>query len=148
MENLKGFFCAAVGVVGGIVTNLLGGWNNGLATLFICIILDYATGLIVAGVFNNSTKTANGALESRAGLKGLVRKIMMIVLVAVAYRIDILMSTNYVRYTVIIGFICNEVISLIENAGLMGVPVPNVIKKAIDVLKNNEKEESGGCKNE
>ena len=61
---------------------------------------------------------------------------MMIVLVAVAYRLDILIGTDYIRYTVIIGFICNEVISLIENAGLMGVPVPNVIEKAIDVLKN------------
>ena len=136
MENLKGIFCSAVGVVGGIVVNLLGGWDSGLATLFICIILDYVTGLIVAGVFNNSTKTRNGALESGAGLKGLVRKIMMIALIAVAYRIDILMDTSYVRYTVIIGFICNEVISLIENAGLMGVPIPNVLTKAIDVLKN------------
>ena len=136
MENLKGIFCSAVGVVGGIVVNLLGGWDSGLATLFICIVLDYVTGLIVAGVFNNSTKTRNGALESGAGLKGLVRKIMMIALIAVAYRIDILMDTSYVRYTVIIGFICNEVISLIENAGLMGVPIPNVLTKAIDVLKN------------
>lgn len=136
MERLKGIFCSAVGVVGGIVVNLLGGWDSGLATLFICIILDYVTGLIVAGVFNNSAKTRNGALESGAGLKGLVRKIMMIALIAVAYRIDILMDTSYVRYTVIIGFICNEVISLIENAGLMGVPIPNVLTKAIDVLKN------------
>ena len=136
MESLKGIFCSAVGVVGGIVVNLLGGWDSGLATLFICIVLDYVTGLIVAGVFNNSAKTRNGALESGAGLKGLVRKIMMIALIAVAYRIDILMDTSYVRYTVIIGFICNEVISLIENAGLMGVPIPNVLTKAIDVLKN------------
>ena len=136
MESLKGIFCSAVGVVGGIVVNLLGGWDSGLATFFICIVLDYVTGLIVAGVFNNSTKTRNGALESGAGLKGLVRKIMIIALIAVAYRIDILMDTSYVRYTVIIGFICNEVISLIENAGLMGVPIPNVLTKAIDVLKN------------
>ena len=136
MESLKGIFCSVVGVVCGIAVNLLGGWDSGRATPFICIVLDYVTGLIVAGVFNNSTKTRNGALESGAGLKGLVRKIMMIALIAVAYRIDILMDTSYVRYTVIIGFICNEVISLIENAGLMGVPIPNVLTKAIDVLKN------------
>ena len=66
MESLKGIFCGAVGVVGGIVAKLLGGWDSGLATLFICIVLDYVTGLIVAGVFNNSTKTKNGALESGA----------------------------------------------------------------------------------
>ena len=141
IENLKGMFCGIVGVIGSLVINFLGGWDSGIATLFVCIVLDYITGLIVAGIFKNSTKTENGALESRAGLKGLVRKIMMIAFVAIAYRIDILMNTDYIRYTVIIGFICNEVISLIENAGLMGVPVPNVIKRAIDVLKNKDKGE-------
>ncbi len=145
MENLKGIFCGAVGVVGGIVAKALGGWDNGLATLFICIVLDYLTGLIVAGVFKNSPKTSNGALESHTGLKGLFRKITMIIFVAVAYRLDILLNTEYIRYTVIIGFICNEVISLIENAGLMGVPIPAVLTKAIDVLKNKE---NGGNKNE
>jgi len=141
MESLKGIFCGAVGVIGGIVTNLLGGWDSALSALFICIILDYVTGLMVAGVFKKSPKTKNGALESRAGLKGLIRKIVMIVLVVAAHRLDILMDTNYIRYTVIIGFICNEVISLIENAGLMGVPVPYVIKSAVEVLKNKEKKE-------
>ena len=138
MENLKGFFCGFVGVVGGFIVNLLGGWDSGLAALLVCVVFDYATGLIVAGIFNKSTKTESGALESRAGLKGLVRKIMMLALVAIAHLIDVLLNTDYVRYTVIIGFICNEVISLIENAGLMGVPIPDVIKKAIDVLKNKE----------
>ena len=138
MENFKGIFCGAVGFAGGIVINLLGGWDNALATLFICIVLDYLTGLAVAGVFKKSPKTKNGALESRAGLKGLIRKIVMIVLVGIAHTLDILIGADYIRYTVIIGFICNEVISLIENAGLMGVPVPNVIKSAVDVLKGEE----------
>ena len=62
----------------------------------------------------------------------------MIVLVGIAHALDILIGTTYIRYTVIIGFICNEVISLIENAGLMGVPVPDVIKSAVDVLKGEE----------
>ena len=138
MENLKGIFCGVVGVAGGIVINLLGGWDNALAALFICIILDYLTGLAVAGVFKKSPKTKNGALESRAGLKGLIRKIVMIFFVGLANTLDNLIGTDYIRYTVIIGFICNEVISLIENAGLMGVPVPDVIKNAVDVLKGKE----------
>ena len=70
---------------------------------------------------------------------------MLILFVGLAYRLDILLNTDYIRYTVIIGFICNEVISLIENAGLMGVPIPAVLTKAIDVLKNKE---NGGNKNE
>ena len=145
MENLKGIFCGAVGVVGGIVAKVLGGWDSALATLVCCIVLDYVTGLVVAGVFNNSNKTETGALESRAGLKGLCRKIMLILFVGLAYRLDILLNTDYIRYTVIIGFICNEVISLIENAGLMGVPIPAVLTKAIDVLKNKE---NGGNKDD
>ena len=138
MENLKGIFCGAVGVAGGVIINLLGGWDNALAALFICIIIDYLTGLAVAGVFKKSPKTKNGALESRVGLKGLTRKIVMLFFVGVAHTLDILIGTDYIRYTVIIGFICNEVISLIENAGLMGVPIPKVLTKAIDVLKNEE----------
>ena len=138
MENLKGIFCGAIGVAGGVIINLLGGWDNALAALFICLIMDYLTGLAVAGVFKKSPKTKNGALESRAGLKGLTRKIVMLFFVGVAHTLDILTGTDYIRYTVIIGFICNEVISLIENAGLMGVPIPKVLTKAIDVLKNEE----------
>ena len=138
MENLKGIFCGIVGIVGGVIINFLGGWDNALAVLLICIAMDYVTGLAVAGVFKKSPKTKNGALESRAGLKGLIRKIVMIVLVGIAHTLDILIGADYIRYTVIIGFICNEVISLIENAGLMGVPVPDVIKSAVDVLKGEE----------
>ena len=143
MEDLKIYVCSAIGFVGGTIVSLLGGWDSALATLICCIILDYLTGLIVAGVFNNSNKTETGALESRAGLKGLCRKIMIILLVGLAYRLDLLLGTDYIRYTVIIGFISNEVLSLIENAGLMGVPIPNVIKRAVDVLKNKESNKNG-----
>ena len=143
MEDLKIYVCSAIGFVGGTIVSLLGGWDSALATLICCIVLDYLTGLIVAGVFNNSNKTETGALESRAGLKGLCRKIMIIFLVGLAYRLDLLLGTDYIRYTVIIGFISNEVLSLIENAGLMGVPIPNVIKRAVDVLKNKESNKNG-----
>ena len=143
MEDLKIYVCSAIGFVGGTIVSLLGGWDSALATLICCIVLDYLTGLIVAGVFNNSNKTETGALESRAGLKGLCRKIMIILLVGLAYRLDLLLGTDYIRDTVIIGFISNEVLSLIENAGLMGVPIPNVIKRAVDVLKNKESNKNG-----
>ena len=143
MEDLKIYVCSAIGFVGGTIVSLLGGWDSALATLICCIVLDYLTGLIVAGVFNNSNKTETGALESRAGRKGLYRKIMIVLLVGLAYRLDLLLGTDYIRYTVIIGFISNEVLSLIENAGLMGVPIPNVIKRAVDVLKNKESNKNG-----
>lgn len=140
---MKNLFCTAMGVIGGAFVYLLGGWDTALTTLLICMGLDYITGLIVAGVFNNSPKTKNGALESSAGFKGLCRKIIMIVFVGVAYRLDILLNMNCIRYTVIIGFICNEVISLIENAGLTGLPIPKILIKAVDILKSREGDNNG-----
>ena len=97
--------------------------------------LDYVTGLIVAGIFKRSKKSENGALESRAGFKGLCRKGVALMIVLVAVRLDIIMHTTYIKDAVIIAFVANESISIIENAGLMGVPIPGVIAKAIDVLK-------------
>ena len=98
--------------------------------------IDYITGLIVAGVFNNSPKTNSGALESRAGWKGLFRKCVTLLMVLIACRLDMVLNTTFIRDCVVIAYIANETISIIENAGLMGIPIPSVIVKAIDVLKS------------
>ena len=132
MEN---GLCTIVGTVGGFIASLFGGWDTALATLLIFMAVDYATGLIVAGVFHKSQKTENGALESRAGWKGLCRKGTSLLVVLVAYRLDLVIGSNFVKDATIIAFIANETISIIENAGLMGAPIPAVIVKAIDVLK-------------
>ena len=102
--------------------------------------IDYITGLMVAGIFNNSEKTKTGALESRAGFKGLCRKGMVLLIVLVACRLDMIIGSNFVRDATVIAFVTNETISIIENAGLMGIPIPNPIIKAIDVLKSKEDE--------
>ena len=115
-----------------------GGWSDALITLIVFMSIDYATGLIVAGVFKKSKKSESGALESRAGFKGLCRKGVALLIVLVAVRLDIVMHTSYIKDAVIIAFIANESISIIENAGLMGIPVPSVIAKAIDVLKEKD----------
>ena len=107
--------------------------------------IDYISGLIVAGVFHKSPKTDTGSLESGTGWKGLCRKVMTLLFVWVAYRIDLTIGTNYIRDAVIIAFIANELISIVENAGLMGVPMPDVIVKAIDVLQKKGKGDGDGC---
>ena len=141
---MKKTICAIWGIAGSAIASLFGGWDAGLATLLIFMAIDYMSGLIVAGVFHTSNKTDTGALESRAGWKGLCRKCMTLLFVLVAYRLDLVIGTNYIRDAVIIAFIANETISLVENAGLMGIPLPAVIIKAIDVLQKktevNEKE--------
>lgn len=138
---MKSLITTIFGVIGAFITSLFGGWDAALTTLVIFMAIDYATGLIVAGVFHNSSKTESGALESRAGWKGLCRKGMTLLIVLIACRLDLVMNTTFVRDTVIIGYIANETISIIENAGLMGLPIPAVITKAIEILtKKTEKE--------
>ena len=98
--------------------------------------IDYLTGPIVAGVFNKSPKSEGGALESRAGWKGLVRKGMTLLIVLIACRLDVMLGVNYIRDAVVIAFVVNETLSIVENAGLMGVPIPAAITKAIEMLRD------------
>ena len=134
------FLCAAslLGIVGGAIASLLGGWNEALAALLVCMAIDYATGLLVAGVFHASPKSPGGGLESNAGWKGLARKVVTLMIVVVAHEMDVLLGISYLRDAVVIGFCANEVISILENAGLMGLPIPGVLREAIDQLKRKE----------
>lgn len=143
---MKQGICTGIGVVGGFIASLFGGWDTGLVTLIIFMAIDYLSGLVVAGVFHASKKTESGTLESRAGWKGLCRKCMTLLFVLIAYRLDLVIGSNYIRDAVIIGFIANETISIVENAGLMGLPLPEVITKAIDVLTIKAKKSSEGKK--
>lgn len=131
---------STIGIIGGFISTLYGGWNSSLTTLMIFMCIDYITGLMVAGIFNNSEKTKTGALESRAGFKGLCRKGVILLIVLVACRLDMVIGSNFVRDATVIAFVTNETISIIENAGLMGIPIPKPIIKAIDVLKSKEDE--------
>jgi len=136
MVQMKEAICTGIGVVGSAIAALFGGWDAALITLMIFMAVDYVTGLLVAGVFHNSEKTPNGTLESRAGWKGLCRKGVTLLVVLVACRLDLVTGANFIRDAVVIGFIANETISIVENAGLMGIPIPAVIMQAIDVLKH------------
>jgi toxin secretion/phage lysis holin len=138
---MKDGICTAIGVVGSTIASFFGGFDAALITLLIFMGVDYATGLIVAGVFHKSEKTENGALESRAGWKGLCRKGVSLLVVLVACQLDMIMGSNFIRDATVIAFIANETISIIENAGLMGVPIPSVITKAIEVLKKKSERE-------
>ncbi len=139
MINLKDYICALSGALGGFIASLFGGWNSGIITLLMFMCIDYVSGIMVAGVFNNSKKTETGSLESRAGWKGLCRKGMTLIIVLLAYRLDVQIGTNYIRDAVIIGFCANEAISIVENAGLMGIPLPDTLTKAIDILNGKSK---------
>lgn len=129
-----------IGIIGGTVAAAFGGFDAGLRILILLMAADYITGLIVAGVFHKSPKTADGTLESYAGWKGLCRKGMTLLVVLIAAQLDSYLGSSFARDTVIIAYIVNELVSLIENAGLMGVPIPAVIKRMVSILKEKTDE--------
>lgn len=138
---LKTYMCIVVGAVGSAFAYLFGGWDEALMTLIIFMTIDYITGLVVAGVFKKSSKTESGALESKAGWKGLCRKCATLLFVLVGAQLDRVIGSDYIRNAVIIAFITNELISIVENAGLMGLPIPRAIINAIDILKRKSGED-------
>ena len=140
MNLEKATFLTAAGA---FVTALFGEWDGALLTLLLFMAADWLTGLIVAGVFHRSPKSRNGALESRIGLKGLCRKGAMLLVVLIAYRLDLMAGLHGVlRTAAIVALVCNEALSVLENVGLMGVEYPEIINRVIRQLLG-EKSGSG-----
>lgn len=133
---MKETFCTLCGVLGSALCWAFGGWDAAMMALTVCICVDYISGSLVALVFHNSSKTESGAYNSSYGLKGLCKKCMMLLFVLVAVQIDAVMGSDYVRDAVCIGFCTNEVLSIVENLGLAGVPMPQVVVKALEQLQS------------
>lgn len=139
MSEMKAAVLGAAAVIGGAIGSLLGGMDAALQTLLIFMGVDYVTGLVVAGVFGTSDKSDSGRLDSHAGWKGLCRKGVTLLVVLVAAQLDTVLGMTIVRDAAIYAFIANECISIIENAGLMGIPIPNAVMNAIETLQNKDK---------
>lgn len=139
---MKNLIISVFGSIGSAIAFIFGGWDASIITLLIFMGVDYITGIVVAGIFHASKKTQTGALNSRVGWKGLAKKGVTLLFVVLAVRLDLLIGANYIRDAVCIAFILNELISIVENAGLMGIPIPGVIKKAIEILKEKEQSEN------
>ena len=132
---MKQGICTALGVVGSFLAAAFGGWDAALAALLVCISVDYISGSIVALVFHKSSKSESGAYNSAYGLKGLCKKGLMLLFVLVAVQIDAVLGADYVRDAVCIGFCSNEVLSIVENLGLAGVPMPQAVVNALEQLQ-------------
>jgi toxin secretion/phage lysis holin len=137
MADLKLTALTAFGLLGSLLADLLGGFDTGLSSLLIFMAIDYTTGLVLAGVFQKSRKSEQGALESRAAWKGFFRKGAMLGVVIIACRLDRMLGTNLVRDATVIACCGNELLSITENLGLMGVPLPRPVIRAIEVLNGN-----------
>lgn len=125
MENLAKTIVAAFGAA---ISYLFGGWSALLGILLTFVIVDYATGVVAAAF--------EGKLRSKVGLIGIARKVFIFAIVAVAHQIDtILGDGHFLRDMAIFFYLANELLSIIENAGRIGLPIPGAIKKAVEVLK-------------
>lgn len=133
---MREMFYTIMLTIGSAVSYFLGGVDVMFVVLCVFLVIDYVSGIIVASVFNNSAKTESGKLSSAISFKGLCKKFFVIILVGVAHMLDIVLGTNFIRGGVVIAYISNETISIIENAGLMGIPIPKPLKKAIDILQD------------
>jgi toxin secretion/phage lysis holin len=133
----EGEVATILGLVGSFVVSLFGGFDIGMYILFGFMAFDWLTGIILAGVFKKSTKTEGGALSSKAGQIGLLRKGLTLGVVIMAHCFDLLIGQgNYFRDGALLAFIVNESVSILENLGAMNVWIPPIIKKAIEILKD------------
>jgi toxin secretion/phage lysis holin len=134
VENL---FKITVGLGGSLFSYLYGGWSMALQVLLALVVLDYIHGIAAAAV--------EGKVSSKEGFRKLPKKVLIFIMVAVGHLVDLLLGKGtMVQDGVIFFYATNEIISIVENAGRAGLPVPPGLKKIIDVLKNKTGEDGDG----
>lgn len=133
---VKNGVLAALAAAGSWIANALGGWDASMQVLVALMVADYLTGVLVAAVWHKSNKSSSGTLNSVAGFKGILKKCMILMLVWIGVLLDNATGASYIRMAVILFFIGNEGISLLENLGLMGVPFPAFLRRALEALRD------------
>ena len=132
MDNVVDALGIAAAGIGGIVTYIWGPWDALIVALVAMVIIDYITGVIKAAV--------QGKLSSAVGFRGLLKKVAIFLLVAVGVMVDrVIPATNEaVRSAVIFFYIANEGLSILENAGELGLPLPAALKKSLEKMQDKE----------
>lgn len=121
-------------------------WDGALKALVCIMAVDYITGVVCALIWHKSPKSADGTFESKASIKGLFRKGAILLVVLVAYKVDLLAGTAGVTRTAVILFFCaNDGMSIVENLGIMGVPMPPALKDAFAVLRQKSGDEESAA---
>jgi len=139
MLFVKAALLTAAGTAGGIAAKLLGGFDHMITALIVFMAVDIISGWLAAAFFKASSKTESGRLSSSVGFRGLVKKGCILMLVVVAVHLDGLLGTNSLtRDAVIIAFSVNELLSILENMGKMGIKLPDALKNALDILNKSK----------
>jgi toxin secretion/phage lysis holin len=133
MSNTAFAIKSSFSLIGGLLGVLFGGLDGFLITLLVFMLLDYLSGVILA-IYQKK-------LSSKIGFKGILKKVMILILVAVGTMLDnfILLDGAFIRTLVIFFYIANEGISLLENAALLGLPIPEKLKEVLAQLKESDK---------
>lgn len=124
----------AVAAVIGSIINYFCGWDGMAEALLMLMALDYATGLVAA--------TVAGNLDSHKGFRGILKKVCILVIVSVAHFLDVAAGQDVFRMAVIWFYLCNEALSILENAAKSGVPLPQGLIKKLEQLKEEKVERS------
>lgn len=125
--------CIVFAGIGTLLSSYLGGWDTMLKVLTIFIVVDYITGVICAII--------DKKLSSSVGFKGIAKKVVILLLVGLAFYLDKIVGTEVFRNLVIMFYIANEGISILENSTKLGVPYPKKLKEILEQLKkDNDKE--------
>nr|DAV68427.1 MAG TPA: holin [Caudoviricetes sp.] len=132
MEKMFNGISIAFGVIGGLIVSFLGGWDGLAITLVSFIVLDWITGLLKA-IYNKN-------LSSYTGFKGIIKKVVILIVVGVAVLLETNMGIPAIREIVMMFFIANEGISLLENVSQMGIPFPEKLKEILIQLRNKKEE--------
>ena len=132
----------AISAAAGAVASFFCGLPPILWVLLAVMTLDYLTG-ILCGIMGKSQKTEHGGLSSSTAFTGLLKKLLIIAIVSLAYLLDHAVTLNVgVQFAAVSGatclwFIASEGISVVENAAQMGVPIPKALKQALEVMKGH-----------
>lgn len=128
MEQL---FKTITAVAGGAASYLWGGWSAILQALLLFVAVDYFTGIMAAG--------KQGKLSSQVGFWGIFSKVSIFLVVAVAHMVDQVLGDGHMfRDSAITFYLCNEGLSILENAGKLNAPIPDFLKRAIEALKGDK----------
>lgn len=127
------------GVIGGLVGWVTGGFDVGLKILIAAMVIDYLSGCIASAI--EGKKGRAKGLSSKIGYKGILRKMLIILVVSAGHLTDLFLGNGGMfRGVAIALFFANEILSLFENAGRIGIPIPEQWKEAVEVLKRKKGE--------
>jgi toxin secretion/phage lysis holin len=123
---------------GAVASFLFGGWTMAIQALVVFVVIDFLTGFFASA--------KSGSLSSRIGSRGIMKKVMIFLIVSLSHMVDqMLGDAHVIRDATITFYLANEGLSILENSEKMGLPVPDVVKQAIEILKGKDKEKDNNA---